>query len=341
MNRTRSAVDRMAAQVVPDPDLLDLLDRTAVPGQRGPALARILAEPRSRVLLDQPAPLSWRPVLVVAAVLVVLLATVLVAVPALRPAPATPAPLPAPVDVIPELLTYDPTTVEKDPAKLLTQLADRAAAQPDRTGQGSYDYVHTRLWDVGGSNGALAGKRLRDVLPTDNEVWIGADRSGRSEVTVPGAGTLSDNTFVPGTAERLAPLPADPADIEVVVAGVTGVPVMADELYFDSLAQRWLKQVVPPREQAAFLRALAGRSALTVAGAVTDRAGRAGVGVTARRLGDGWTDITMIFDPETGALLEEDTVVREMAGRPDIGPTTSGAVVFLGSGRVNSLDERL
>jgi hypothetical protein len=341
MNRTRSAVDRMAAQVVPDPDLLDLLDRTAQPGERGPALARILAEPRPRDLPDEPAPRPWRPVLVVAAVLAVVLATVLVAVPALRPAPATPALLPAPVDVIPEVLTYDATTVEKDPAKLLTQLADRAAAQPDRTGQGSYDYVHTRIWDVGGSNGALAGKRLRDVLPTDSELWVAADRSGRSLATVPGVGTLSDITVVPGIAGRLAPLPADPADIERVVAGITGVPVMAVELYFDSLAERWSKQVVPPQEQAAFLRALATRGSMTVAGAVTDRAGRAGVGVTTRRLGDGWTENTMIFDPETGALLEEDVVVREMAGRPDIGPTTSSAVVWLGSGQVDSVDERL
>jgi hypothetical protein len=341
MNRTRSAVDRMAAQVVPDPDLLDLLDRTAVPAERGPALARILAEPRSRVLPGEPAPRSWRPVLVVAAVLVVLVATVLVAVPALRPEPATPPPLPAPVDVIPEVLTYDPTTVEKDPAKLLTQLADRAAAQPDRTGQGSYDYVHTRIWDVGGSNGALAGKRLRDVVPQDSELWVAADRSGRTAATVPGVGTLSDFVLDPGTVERLAPLPADFAGIEREVAGVTGVPVIAVQLWFDYLAERWSKQVVPPHEQAAFLRALATRGSMTVAGAVTDRVGRAGVAVTTRQLGDGWTESTMIFDPETGALLEEDVVVREMAGRPDIGPTTSGAVVWLGSGRVDSVDERL
>jgi hypothetical protein len=332
MNRTRSAVDRMAAQAVPDPDLLD---RTAPPP--GPAVARILAEPRPRHLFDGPAnalpaPRPWRSVLVVAAILAVALAAVLVAVPTLGHTPA-PAAVPAPVEVGPEVLTYDPTMVEKDPAALLTGLADRAAAQPDRAGQGRYDYVRTRSWTMRMPD-ALAGQRLRDVVPIDREQWAAADQSGRTEEIRPGAAAPTSVVYPPGNIQRLAPLPTDPAGIDRVVSEKT------TELWFGALSQRWRNQVVPPQEEAAYLRALATQGDMTVAGAVIDRAGRAGVGVTTRRPGDGSIQVTLIFDPATGALLDQEYVLLRVAGRPDITPTTFYSTVWLGSGRVDSTEQR-
>jgi hypothetical protein len=316
MNRTRAAVDRMAAQAVPTAEQI----RRADPAPEH-ELARILAQPRLGIV---PAPdvrnRSWRPVVVVCAVLAVLGALV-VLVPALHGeqaptavAPDAPATTPAPPPRGAPL-SFDPTGVEADPAVLLRQLADRAAAQPAPPRTGDISYLHIR---AGGRNMAPTPS----YYSYDNEFWTAPDGSWER------VGTLQDGTREPtdhhGPEEgtpRTA-LPTDPVELEQHLLAVdkgifTGQVPSAGDWFAARSPGR--EEFLDPAVQAAFLRLLASKDGITVAGAVTDRVGRRGVGVTATwhrppeidgypTYGPETEYLTLIFDPGTGALLHtEDT----------------------------------
>jgi hypothetical protein len=314
MNRTRAAVERMAAQAVPTPQQLHRADPT--PEQE---LAAILARPRLGIAPPPPTRRrSWRPVLVVCAVLAVLGALV-VLVPALHggQAPTAVAPdAPATTSAPPPRgapLSYRTTGVETDPAALMRRLADRAAAQPAPPRTGDISYVRIQ----GG------GRRLSDSNPGyyvyGSEFWSAPDGSWQMVGTPEGGPPEPPMQHGPEEGTPRSSLSTDPAELErFLLATDKGVfysptPLAAD--WLSDLASRRQKEVLDPAVQAAFLRVIATKEGMTVAGAVTDRVGRRGVGVSATlhnppeiggypTVGPESQDITLIFDPDTGALLD-------------------------------------
>jgi hypothetical protein len=335
MNHNPSAIDRMAAQAVPTAEQLHGAD--AAPDQE---LARILHQPRLRIAQTRSVQArsvqrrSWRPLLVVAAVLAVL-GVLVVVVPALSGsgaaptavAPATEPPLPADD----EPLTYRTVGVETDPAVVLRGLADRAAAQPPPGGNGPVAYVRTRSGQV------VAGA----PESYQAESWAAPDGAGHTLLTRDGAPPEVVNERE-ATRNYLPPtLSTDPAALERAVRGVYELPAEISgfpaTLWFGELERRWSLLVVDPQIQATYLRVLATQDGITVAGEVTDRAGRRGVAVTAENtLGLG--ELTLIFDPDTGALLGTET------GPPDHTPGTPPPpptyTVWLKSAQVPAIGDR-
>jgi hypothetical protein len=333
MNRTRAAVDRMAAQAVPTPQQLDRADPE--PEQE---LARILAAPRLGVAPPAPVPRrSWRPVLVVCAVLAVL-GALMVLVPALHGnqaptavAPDAPATTPGPPPRGAPL-SFSTAGVETDPAALLRQLADRAAAQPAPPRTGDISYVRI---ESGGRNMAPTPGYYRYT----NEFWTAPDGSWERVGTHEGGPPDPPDHHGPEEGSPGSPLPTDPAELEhlrfTTDKGIFDHPApSAADWLLDRAAGR--DEILDPAVQAAFLRVLATKEGITVAGAVTDRVGRRGIGVTAtyhrppeiagfQTVGPDTEYVTLIFDPDTGALLhtEETTPAAATEDPPELYTYTS------------------
>jgi hypothetical protein len=330
MTTTRSAIDRMAAQAMP---AREEMERIAPAGAREQGLTRILAQPRLRIVPAGSARRSWLPLQVAAAVLATVLVVVVVTVPALRGA-ATPAGGTATTSAPPA----DPFSAGGDAATLFEQLAERAAAQPPRTGQGPYDYGHFQRWDADIEPDA-GGKPGTGGNTTDVEYWLSADRPGRIVTTETGQPPQTRGA----EPDPRPQLPADPAALERVLSTHLVNPPSA-EGWFTAAAGVELGEVVDPPVRAALLRLLAKQGDVTVAGPVTDPAGRAGVAVSTRpgpaSGGDGSYEHTLIFDPETGAMLAEEHVQVEPSDTFPTAPMTIAYTVGLGAGRVDAIGER-
>jgi hypothetical protein len=329
-----NSIERMAAQSVPTPDDLD---RLAPPPRQAAGLARILTEPRPTTVRTRP-PLirrTWTPLLVGTVVLVLLGVTALIG---LRPPAAAPAPI-----ATPALLTFDAGSVDPDPAALLRRLAQQAAVQPPNPDRGRYDYVRTRGWyfDMEGhADGTMTGR----VNLTEREDWQAQDGSGRIEESRSGVRSSSSAEYPPGELYVPQRLPENPAELEQAVVGERG-PDLKTWDWFMELASLWHFQVVSPGAQAAFLEVLATKPDIVVSGAVTDRVGRQGVAVSTTTYYADQPDAlplryTLIFDPETGALLGEEQVALEKGDMPVEAPATVSYTVWLESGRVDSTSER-
>jgi hypothetical protein len=333
MNRTRSAVDRMAAQALPTAEQL----RRADPAPER-ELARILAQSRPHIAPGRSVRRrTWRPLLVVATVGVVL-GALMVLVPALRgsdPAPAAVAPA-TPTTVAPpppsetDPLTYDMTGVEPDPAALLRRLADRAVAQPPAPGTGQVAYVRSRA-------GQIAGDRPTADLqpPTTTESWAAPDGANRSLLT--GGGRQPETIDNRGPRKNFLPppLPTDPVALEQRVRAVhAAMPpgaTLPTSILFADLVSRWHILVVDPAVQAAYLRMLADQPDITV------RAGRHGVALKALDndlVPNG--DTTLVLDPDTGALLDSET---DLAGTPATPPGQQVYMEILETARVAAIGD--
>jgi hypothetical protein len=179
-------------------------------------------------------------------------------------------------------------------------------------GDGPVAYVRTRT----GQTDILVeeGEELPDIRYfAGRELWSAPD-DVRREVYVPDGAAPETTDTPPGTGHLFLPLPTDPAGLERQVReGFSprddGRP-RSTGTWFEDLTRRWRFGVVDPAVQATYLRVLATKVDVTVAGAVTDRVGRPGVAVTARTDGDEPSDLTLIFDPDTGAHLGEEDLSR-------------------------------
>jgi hypothetical protein len=85
---------------------------------------------------------------------------------------------------------------------------------------------------------------------------------------------------------------------------------------------------------------LADERQLTNAGTVTDRIGRTGVAVSTESSNSGLnTRCTLIFDPNTGMLLDFEQVLLEAGKLPVKVPATSSYTVWITTGHVNSIGD--
>ncbi|WP_214402275.1 CU044_5270 family protein [Pseudonocardia lacus] len=320
MRRTRAAVERMARQAVPTDEQV----RRAVLGSEPDRLLDgILRDPRLRVVPGRgPGRRRWGPVAVVGVAVTAVLAAVAVFVlPDRSDEPAAPAgPAPA-------LTTTDPAVV-------LGQLADRAAAQPP-VGEGTYDYVHVRYVYPGA--GAQA---VHEV-----ESWLSATGTGRFVRTIDGRPDVDEVS----TGRPWKVLPADPDALEdALVADPQDVPVADCPLF---VAMGVLdNQVIDPPVQAALLRLLARDDDVRVVGPTTDPLGREGVEVRASErvdlqgypAGPGGADHLLyeyrfVLDAETGAILGVETLELDA---PEGATRPVAWALWLQAGRVDSTDQR-
>ena len=247
-----------------------------------------------------------------------------------------------------------------EPPELLSRLADRAAAQPPLPA-GPFDYLHTRGWlptDTVLTDGPLpAGTPVPfgDPVPAGDEDWreseAWSDADGRGRLRHWG-NTTGDEVFDSGTdapvdlerPPRAAHLPTDSAALEAALLALRTEPADISHLY-DLMTRTWAHQVLDPPVQAAFLRLLATKDNVRVLGPATDRLGREGVAFAtseestlgeARSRPTSTTAHTLIFDPQTGALLTDERVRIGPDGRLML----RSALALLHTGRVASIGER-
>ena len=289
-------------------------------------LTRILAIPR-----NQPPPglrprRGWRLAAVVATGAAALLAVTFILVPHGGGGSA--------YAMTPPLLQYRTTAAAPSGQLLLRQLAVLAARQSPKPA-GRYDFVKTRGWyyDVSVDRGAVTGQ----LDPTFRQQWIAPDGSGRLQETRGDNTTLNDN-FAAGGLAGPQEWPTDPAALRAGLA--KSHPHYGTFEWFTAVGDVWNAQVVSPRLQAGLLRMLADERELTNAGTVTDRIGRTGVAVSTESRNSGLnTRYTLIFDPNTGMLLDFEQVLLEAGKLPVKVPATSSYTIWVTTGHVNSIGD--
>lgn len=162
---------------------------------------------------------------------------------------------------------------------VLSDLAARASTALVPKGSGPYQYVRTENYNLSTdqtTSGELlwVGERL-----TSREVWTAADGSGRILLT-----RRSQPDWVldaAPAADMNRPVDATAAPDRLVAQLQRGSPGRSAGQWLTAVRQIWSRQVVPPALQEALLTIVAGMADVTLEGAVTDRAGRPGVAISA------------------------------------------------------------
>ncbi len=225
----------------------------------------------------------------------------------------------------PPLLQFHPLAGSPSATSLLQSLSAKAAAQPRAPGHGRYEYVKTRGWyyDIRVAGGHVSGS----LQPNRTEHWVAADGSGR---TVIHREAIGRKDVIHG-GHPPPDLSTDPARLSHQLAPGHGGHATAPT--FENVAGVWHDQVIRPRVQAALLKILANKPKITVSGRVTDRAGRTGVAVsTVSSYSGGPERYTLIFNPETGMLLDSEEVFLTAGALPIKPPAVGGYTVWLATG---------
>jgi hypothetical protein len=289
-------------------------------------LTRILAIPRNQTGPGLRPQRGWRLAAVAATGAAVLLAVTFILVPHGGGGSAD--------AMTPPLLQYRTTAAAPTGQELLRQLAVLAERQSPKP-PGRYDYVKTQGWYV--DFRVAGGSATGQLDPTFRQQWIAPDGSGRLEETRSGRTSLNDNFAAGGLAGHQA-WPTDPAALRAELA--KSHPNYGTFEWFTAVGDVWNVQVVSPRLQAGLLRMLADERQLTNTGTVTDRIGRTGVAVSTESSNSGLnTRYTLIFDPNTGMLLDFEQVLLEAGKLPVKVPATSSYTVWITTGYVNSLGD--
>lgn len=179
-----------------------------------------------------------------------------------------------------------------------------------------------------------------DPRESDEYSWTDTgDGSGGHLITMDGTPD-SEHVFGPG---ELAPIslesPGSPEAIYAsIVAGNESHEAAPGYYLLDDYAARANK--LTPDERSNFLRALALSEDITSYGAVTDRAGRSGIGLAATRtLTDATetrqTELVLVLDPATGEVLEVDDVYpNTLPGAPAL---VESYALYITSGYTDTL----
>ena len=265
--------------------------------------------------------------------------------------------------------------------QVLLRAARVAARQQQGGSPGPGQYVYTKSDSAWMSDWALAGPDQQGfsvLMPRVREIWIGTDGSGRILETTGtptfltdqdraaweaagspdlGGEKTSDETFEPNgppspspgpTAQaggglsfwELSTLPTDPAELRPKIESreiESGPP--GDAETFTIIGDLLRETYAPPALRAALYQVAAGLPGVELVGETKDPEGRDGVGVAYTSEG---IQHELIFDPNTSALLAEQTVVVDPA--PTHLNVEAGTVVgwaaYLSSGIVDSTSDR-
>jgi hypothetical protein len=243
-----------------------------------------------------------------------------------------------------------PTPRSKAPAAVvLAEAAQTAASQPAAsTGPGRYVYVKTI---EGQWNGGVASQPdTVGICVQTVQVWAAPDGKGREVASAPAGpcsdGVIPSQTFPKGQEidltvyPRTADLPREPAALERFIVQHFEDGHANTDATFD-FAGTFLQSGASPRIRAELYRMIENLPGIESLGPMIDRLGRHGIGVDVTEYG---TRDTLIFDPATSAVLEEEVVAvdpPQIAVSPGSAMPTTGEVmnytVYEASGIVNSL----
>jgi hypothetical protein len=258
----------------------------------------------------------------------------------------TASPPPATADlglVVP--IAYQIATDPPPAGAYLRQLAATITDAAVDRHSGSYTYLHRKSWD-GMVRTSSEGHVMSYV--EDLELWLAPDGSGRQrhqelppqfpdeasrryyerllgQVRPSGTYPRRWNDDLPAGSAPTAPLPTDPAAMAAKL-GVEGGT--ADVI--GNVAHVYEQYAVARRPRAAILTVLAGQAGIRWRGAVTDRAGRAGVAVTYDDSTAHQEETLMVFHPATGELL-----AYEMLGTGKLRRTVNAYLLFLAQDRTD------
>ncbi|GGM40329.1 hypothetical protein GCM10012275_09070 [Longimycelium tulufanense] len=303
----------------------------------------------------RPGNLWWkrpRTALVTAAAATVLVAGGAVFVAGDNTRPAGPVATPPP-------MTFQPAS-ERNPAKLLHGLADRAVQQPAPRGEGNYYYVNKRQWRFSTSMGTDGEILSSGLVEETEELWRHPDGTGRMLRRWTGQVDGEDTTMdVPLSAIRRTPdetyhpqpgpkPPVGRDDAETLRerwlregAGRT------TSQWFTSATELWDARVKDPATAAALLRILADQPDITVDGTTTDRAGRRGISVSTLVHNNGPRDgyakterLHLVLDMDTGFPLATEQVVLEEPHLPVTPPATVSYTLWLAGAHVPDTQQR-
>jgi hypothetical protein len=209
---------------------------------------------------------------------------------------------------------------------VLTELAQRASAQPPPPGAGKFHYVHTRGWYLHADADIRTNEvRSSGIATVDREQWMAGDGSGRLNVT--GMTMPPNRTFGPGglTGHLL------PADLPVPALR-SALNKQTPAAWVQAEAELWQRQAVSPALQSGILTILASQPGLTLRGETVDREGRPGIAISADDDRGVRTRHILVIDRATGALLDSEEVVLENSELPVRAPATISYTVAVSSG---------
>ncbi|NUP48888.1 MAG: CU044_5270 family protein [Catenulispora sp.] len=237
----------------------------------------------------------------------------------------------------PEALTYKSERDGVGVKARLAAIADRAAAQPDTAGRGSYDHLRYQEWVLASRTD---GRQVTSkVVPQQFEQWLTIDGSGKSVRTVPGTDQAPEvlNLSGPGMWAGERP-PTDPA----ALAGWLSrghPPQNGPEETIVAITDLVKLQVLSPAARAAVLRVLGDVPGLVDQGTTTDRAGRPAVAFAVEGGHSGLpTRYTVLVDPATGAILGHEQTLTRSAGDLNVPvPSVIGYDLFLVAERTDHL----
>ena len=222
-------------------------------------------------------------------------------------------------------------------ADLLRHLAAQAERQPPAPGSGAYEYVKSRNWFL--SSARTTDGTILDqgwTAEIEREQW--RDETGAGRLDSLEDGVQQSSILHPDVFPRPR-LDADTRSVSelrsrLLAAGSGRTP----QQWFSEYRDTWTSQIVSPELQAAYLGVLADQPGIDVLGAVTDRAGRAGIAV-ATQAGDRKT--VLIFDEATGALLgyEEIATGVGVTEFPVPLPSTVSYIVWVAQGYVRAVGD--
>jgi hypothetical protein len=253
-------------------------------------------------------------------------------------------------------------------ASLVLLRAARTAAKQPATGglaPGQFFYTKSEGWQEA-QEGRPTGRLPTYFQPFTREMWISSNGSGRTHevdehVLFPTAADAayfthalrnqqqilnahtSDSTFKPGDFPyiNLGNAPADLAQFKKLVENLSAFPSPAET--FRNISDLLRYTYAPPAVRSALYTIASQLPGVQLIGPTHDRLGRPGVGVAYYLPGpphgpvDKNAIYEMIYDPQTSALLADQTVVVHRTNSTPFPPgTVTSWTAYLASGIVNS-----
>jgi hypothetical protein len=244
------------------------------------------------------------------------------------------------------------------------RLARVAGSQPPSSTPAPGQYQYTESQAAYEDCVATTTSSYCYLMPQQRQIWIGTDGSGRilEAFGTPsflsavdhdawldaGSPTLtsgpSDTTFARGGLTdgptNLSSLPVDPNVLAAELSGRKiegGPPGPAED--FVQIGDLLRETDASPVLRAALFEVAEQIPGVKVLGNTSDHAGRTGIGVA--RVGEDGVEQIYVFDPNTSALLGEETIAtRAGAGGPGIAAgTVLGWAAYLRSGVVDSVSD--
>ena len=217
----------------------------------------------------------------------------------------------------------------EDAASTLMELASTAHKQPSVPQDGPHQLVVTDNWFI-----ALDDSRDAQLIPKQRELWLRSDGSRQARevsgrpLAPDGRGLRASKTSRPSGAS-VETYPAEGLDAQYISKLGTSTetvrtalldrgecedrdvgPVRASCL-FQEIVSLHDQYVVPPDTAAAFWRVLAAEPTMRSLGAVKDRAGRQGIGISFIPIDAPQFRRVLIISPQNGQLLgTEDILIK-------------------------------